>query len=188
MIVSLDKKRCFMNLRKLSVLTVSIFVLAFSTMQTTSLQAASWGLTEDVTEFEGAKWNEVYLKLNGLNATASIPNYIGATLSNGSVSLTGIIEDVGYLIETQFNTGFTAPDTKKKFILSVQKNNLNNFSVEEVEAEVEGAKYAVDLLPKKDEIKIYWRFVATKDRLIRMGTEDTDEARRLHFFNSLRIE
>ncbi len=164
------------------------FVL-FSMLLTPHLaEASGWGKTEEVNQFEGVLWNGVYFDMNGLNFIASIPNYAGASMQNGSVSVNGEIdENTGYVIATALNKGFTPPKSLKEFVKIIQDANPD-YIIQTVEAKKLGAKYALDLVPKNQADTAFWRFLATKDRLIKMGTDDTNPNRRLYFFESIHID
>lgn len=167
------------------IFSLSIFIL-FSIIQTNNLQAAGWGKTKEVFECEGIVWNRVFLNLDSLDTVASIPNYSGASFQNGDVFLRGKVEDMGYLIETSYHPNFNPPESKKDFIQMIQSANPN-CTVTAVNSKKQGANYAVDLIPNQENMA-FWRFLSTNDRLIKMGTDDTNENRRFTFFDSLFIE
>lgn len=171
----------FFSKKAIFLLIALSFVLHFS-----GLEAGGWGKTEKVSESEGSLWNEAYFDMNGIYLTASIPNYDGAQLRNNIVSIYGKENEAGYLIKTTFNEGFTPPNSQEGFLKLVQEAN-DVYQVVSIDAKKLGAKYAVDLIPKKPETTAFWRFLSTKDRLIQMGTDDPNENRRLHFFESIRI-
>ena len=164
----------------------SLFITLFTMLQFPCLEAGGWGNTEKVTEYEGTQWNGVYFNLNGLHFDASIPNYSGAVLQNDTASLSGEVGEAGYVIITSFNPGFTPPKSIKKFLKMIQEANPD-YTITAIDCKKGGAKYAVDMVPMNQEVTAYWRFFSTKDRLIKMGTADTNENRRLHFFGSMRI-
>ena len=172
---------------KVSIFLFSAFIIICSTLQTTDLQAGGWGKTSEVFERDGIVWNEVYIKLEGLNVLASIPNYSSGIFQNGIVALEGGIEESGYVIETTYNSGFKPPKSKKEFIRMIQEANPE-YVVKGINSKKQGSKYAVDLIPINQELTAYWRFLSTKDRLVKMGTDDAHENRRLSFFDSLHIE
>lgn len=161
--------------------------LLFSMSQASKLEAGGWGKSEEVFEYEGTMWNGVYFDMNSLSFSASIPNYSGTVLQNGLVSLNGNIEeDAGYVITTSFNPGFTPPKSLQEFVKMIQDANPN-YLINVVESKKLGAKYAVDIIPINQEDTAFWRFLSTKDRLIKLGTDDTNANRRLYFFESLYI-
>ena len=161
-------------------------LLALFALQIPCLEAGGWGKTEEVMEYEGTTWNAVYFNMNGLSFTASIPNYSGTMLQNGIVSLEGKVEeDNGYVIITSLDQGFTTPKSRKKFIKMIQEANPE-YTVVSIDSKKLGSKYAVDLIPI-DQDAAFWRFLSTDDRLIKMGTADANENRRLNFFESMLI-
>jgi hypothetical protein len=171
-------------------LTKAFFVTFFITiclLLQTSLQADGWGKTEQVIEFEGTTWNGIYFDLNGLNLTASIPNYSGASLQNGTVSMTGSVGDAGFAILTSMNSGFKPPKTIQEFVKLVQDANPE-FVVSAIDPKKFGVKYAVDLAPVNQDETVFWRFLSTKDRLIQLGTADANANRRVYFFDSVFVK
>lgn len=172
---------------KLSCFSCSILLALFLILSTVScLEAGGWGKTKEVTEFEGNSWNGVYFEMNGLHLTASIPNYSGAQLKNGAVSLSGQVEDAGYAIITSFNPGFTPPKSLEEFVKMIQDANPNHIVIA-IDSEKLGTLYAVDLIPVNQETTTFWRFLTTNDRLIKMGSADVNDNRRLNFFESIRV-
>ncbi len=163
-------------------------LLAICALQIPCLEAGGWGKTEEVMEYEGAAWNGVYFNMNGLSFTASMPNYSSAILQNGSASLQGKVEeDSGYAIITSLNPEFTAPKSSKKFIKLIQEANPE-YRVAPINSKKKfGSKYAVDLIPINQD-GVYWRFLSTDDRLIKMGTADANVNRRHRFFDSIIIK
>jgi hypothetical protein len=170
---------------RISIFLFSIFIIVFSVIQTTDLQAAGWGKTKEAFEHEGTMWNKAYLDLEGLHVVASIPNYSSGRLFNDTVSLHGQInKDIGYVVETTYNTLFNPPESIQEFIQIIQENNPDH-SVNEIDSKKQGAAYAVDLIPLNQEYKTYGRYLFINDRLVTMVTEDVNENRRLYFFDSL---
>lgn len=168
---------------------LSMLLALFLMCQFMPLEAGGWGKTSKVVEHEETTWNGVYFDMNGLNFIASIPNYAGTSMQNGRVTLKGRIEEeIAYLIMTSFNPGFTPPKKATDFAQMVQEANPS-YVVNLVDANKLGAQYAVDLIPlDQEEDPIFWRFVSTNDRLIQMANNDTNENRRLYFFDSLYID
>lgn len=161
--------------------------LAMFALQIPCLEAGGWGKTEEVTKYEGTTWNGVFFDMNGLHFTACVPNYDGALLQNGLVSVKGYIgEDVGYVINTSFNAGYKVPKSVKEFVKVVQEANPTD-RVVVIDPKKFGAKYVVDIIPTNQQDKAFWRFLCTNDRLIKMGTDDLNGNRRLHFFESIYI-
>lgn len=169
---------------KIAALFCSLFAL-FASLQISSLEAGGWGKTDTVTTYEETLWNGVFFDMNGLNFTASLPNYSG-TVMQGNVSLYGTIEDVAnYVICTTLESQIP-PKSQKEFLKMIQDANPT-YQTTAVDGKPFGAKYVVDLIPSKVGAA-YWRFVCTKDRLIQMGTDDANGNRRIHFFNSILIQ
>lgn len=173
---------------KFNFFSFSILLAFFSLIAVPSVEASGWGKTEDVSTYEETTWNGVYFDMNGLYLTASIPNYSGASLQNGLVSIGGEVgEEIAYIITTSFNQGFTPPKSLKEFVKMVQEANPER-QVTAVKSKKMGAKYIVDIVPIQSEDKTFWRFLVTEDRLIKMGTDDINDARRTKFFDSIRIK
>lgn len=166
-----------------SFLTLSALVFA------PALEASGWGKTNKVSQYEGTAWNGVYFDLENLNLKASIPNYSGGQFQNGDVFLRGIIEsdDAGYVIMSSYNAGFAPPKTLEKFVKMIQDANPEHL-VNAVDANKFGALYVVDLIPVDHTDSNFWRFLSSEDRLIRMGTDDSNEHRRINFFESVYIK
>lgn len=175
------------SVSKTSIFLFSIFMMICSMVPTTDLQATGWGKSQDVFEYEGTKWNGVYLNLDGLNAVATIPNYSAGLLQNMIVAIEGRVENFGYVIKTSYNRGFNVPNSLKEFVQMIQEANPG-YLVNAIEANMYGAKYAVDLIPTNPEYTAFWRFFSTNDRLLMMGTDDINENRRISFFGSLYLE
>lgn len=172
---------------KIPSILFGIFFTIFLIFQTTNLEAGGWGKTEEIFQHEGTTWNGVFFDMNGLNFLASIPNYSGTVFQNGIVNLKGNIkEDIGYVITTSFNPGFTPPKTAQEFAKMIQNANPS-YLINIISSENLGARYAIDMIPINQEDTIFWRFLSTTDRLIKMGTNDTNENRRLYFFEGLYI-
>lgn len=164
-----------------------IFIL-LALLPVTHLQAGGWGKTEEVEVYEGTTWNAVYFDMNGLHYTASLPNYSSGSMQNGMASLRGQVAGVAsYVIETSLNPRFTPPNSAVKFSEMIQKAN-SAYEVVLFDSKKFGAKFGVDLVPKKDNNTAYWRFLAAKNRLIKMGSDDPDENRRERFFESIKIQ
>lgn len=166
----------------------SILFVLFSMLQISHLEAGGWGKTDEVFEHEGTTWNGVFFDMNGLNFTASIPNYSGTVMQNNEVNLKGSVKEgnIRYGIITSFNPGFTPPKSIKEFAKLVQEANPN-YMINIIKIKKPGTKYVVDLIPANSQETIFWRFISTKDRLIEMGTSDTHENRRQYFFESIEI-
>lgn len=170
----------------ISFFAVTIFLSLF-VLQTSALEAASWGQTEEISEYEGNFWNGVYFDLKGLYLTASIPNYTGASLQNSHVKIGGSAgENLGYAIITNINGDYKPEASLKKFIKNVENDNPG-YIVSTVKDRKFGARYVVDLVPTDPENHLFLRFFCTKNRIIQMGTIDTDMNRRAYFFDSLHI-
>jgi hypothetical protein len=163
-----------------------IFII-FTILQLSCLEAGGWGKTEEVVEFEKAAWNGVYFDMEEMNLTAAIPNYSGAIFRNGEISVRGKVEPrAAYIITTSYNPEYEPPQTIDEFIVIVQEVNPDFYVTVNASYEF-GAKYAIDLVPIKQEDLFFWRFLCTNNRLIKMGTNDANEARRTYFFNNIKI-
>lgn len=172
---------------KLSLFSFVLIFSIFTLLHVPSLEAGGWGKTDEVINYEGTSWNGVYFDMNGLHFAAALPNYSGTLLQNGTVSLSGQAQgDARYVIITSFNPGFTPPKSIEGFVKIVQEANPT-YSVFAIDAKELGAKYAIDMIPMNNEDVIFWRLISTKDRLIKMGTNDVNENRRLNFFESIYI-
>lgn len=152
-----------------------------------SLEAAGWGNTKEVINHEGVNWNSVYCNLDGIKLKAKIPNYSGAILQNNIVSLSGEVDEAGYVIITTYNEEFTPPKSQKEFVKLIQEAN-KSYVVKAVSGKKLGAKYAVDLIPAEEDTTAYWRFLSSDNRLIHMGTDDTNENRRMYFFKNISVK
>lgn len=172
---------------KPSLLLFSLFFAFFALFQEQALEAGGWGKTDQQIQYEGTKWNGVYFDNNGLYFNASVPNSSGTSLQNGLVTFQGSIgNDIGYVITTTFNPGYTPPASLNEFVKIVQEANPS-YIVTAIDAKALGAKYAVDMIPKSQDGTAFWRFLTTKDRLIKMGTDDDNGNRRYFFFESIYI-
>lgn len=171
---------------KINALSLAMLLTLTAFMQIPNLNAGGWGVTEEVIDFQDAIWNRAFFDMNDLYFTVLMPHYQSTQLKNGRVMLYGNVGDSGYLIITTFNSGFTPPDSSKKFLKIVQGANPE-FVASEVKSKKLGAKYAVDLVPASSVETTFWRFLSTEDRLIQMGTDDTNEKRRQKFFDSMHI-
>ncbi len=172
----------------------AFFLLALLLLsQASSLNAAvisgpaSWGKTKEVVEFGGTTWNGVYYNVNGLKFEALIPNYSGASLSGAFTSLRGRIEpDIGYIIELQFDAKCKVKSIKK-MVKEIEDANPDHH-VRIVDSKNQAIKYAIDLIPKDTNSEAFWRFIVANDRFIKMGTNDSNESRRMNFFESFSIK
>lgn len=173
---------------RLSTLVFSVFLPVFVLLQVYYLAADGWGKTTRVVAYEGAVWNEVYFDMSGLYFTAFVPNYAGARMQNDEVSIIGHAgNNSGYLIVTSVSSEFTPPKTSEAFVKMVRDAN-RYFIVIPVEPTQFGAKYAVDLTPMGQKEPTFWRLLSTDNRLIKMGCSDSNENRRINFFDSIYIE
>ncbi|GAB4235250.1 MAG: hypothetical protein Tsb0021_14740 [Chlamydiales bacterium] len=163
-------------------------ILAFMSVFTTSgLCADGWGQTDDAYEFEDVSWRGVYFDMNGLSFGAFVPNYSGTLMQNSNVCFKGEAGNSLYLIMTSLNPCFSPPDSEQEFLQMIQEANPL-FYVLPADARELGAVYAVDLIPVDDNTHSYWRFLCTKDRLIKMVNADENEIRRIHFFEGMKIQ
>lgn len=173
---------------KFRILSFAILFAVISLLHMTSIEAAGWGKTEEIVEFEGVNWNGVYFDMNRCYFTANVPNYSGALMQNEMVSVRGHVEDnFAYLISTTIDKGFTPPKSKQEFVKMIQEANPD-YNVKAISAGKFGAKYAVDLIPINQENSAFWRFLSTNNRLIQMGTNDNNNNRRSYFFDSIFIK
>lgn len=178
------------SISKLKIFTLffTVFFTLFLMSPTSSLEAAGWGKTDEVIEYADTLWNGVYVEMKGLNFQASIPNYLGAGLQNGDIFLSGEVNDeFAYMILASLNGVFTSPKTTKEFVELIQEANPS-YLINVANAKKIGAKYVVDMIPLDPEDNVFWRFVATKERLIQMGTDDSNENRRLYFFENISVK
>lgn len=153
-----------------------------------SLKADGWGPTGRVTEHEKVSWDRIHCELDDMKLKAWIPNYSGSNFQDNTISLNGQVdEDKGYVIQTSYSRNFAPPKSQKKFVKLIQDAN-KSYDVKAVDGKNFGAKYVVDLIPAQKDVTAYWRFISTKDRLIQLGTDDTNKKCRQHFFDSISIE
>ncbi len=168
--------------------TYTVFLAIFLVFLTPSLEAAHWGQTKKVVDYEGTLWNKVYFVVNGLDFTLSMPNYYASTLQNGIVSLHGEAEKgVNYSISTYFCGGYTFSASLEGFVKSTQ-NEFPETIVVAIESETYGAKFVVDVIPKNPEDSNFRRILCTGDNSIVMLTNDNNEKRRNEFFESIFID
>lgn len=173
--------------KNISALMLAILCTACFTVISSSLEAVKCGKTKETANYEGAAWNEIYFDTEGFNFKAFIPNYSGSALNNNLMSLKGTInENVAYIVITSENPNFKTPKSKQEFVNMVQEANPTA-TVCLVDPKKQNAKFVVDLIPKNPSEIIFWRFLAVKNRLVKMGTNDTNEIRRQYFFDSLKI-
>lgn len=172
---------------KSSTIFLTLLLTVSGLLNTPTLDAGGWGTIKEVVEQEDITWQGVYHDLNGLHFTALLPNYQSGQLNNGMISLYGVIDDIGYVIMTPFMSHFNPPKSSQKFTKMIQNANPE-FIVTSVENANLGVKYIVDLIPVDQNSALYWRFMTTENRLIKMGTEDTNENRRQIFFDSIKVK
>ncbi|MFI0435201.1 MAG: hypothetical protein ACH350_05675 [Parachlamydiaceae bacterium] len=166
---------------------LSILFVLFLTLSVVDLEATGWGKTEETVKSKGIVWTKVFIDLKGLSYSAFLPNYSGSAHNKKHIHLSGHVkEESGYLIETDHERGYKPPKSEKFFIKSIKTTNVG-YTVKAVPPEKHGAKYAVDLIPNDKSQMIYWRYLATNDRLIKMGTDDRNKERRVYFFDSALI-
>lgn len=172
-------------IKKLCLYSFSIFLAAIALYPLSVLEGAGWGKKEEVVLHEGIKWDRIYFD-NKLHFTAMIPNYDGTCFQNGTITFQGSFENASYIIITSYNSGFI-PTSLKEFLKAVEEANPD-YLVHSIDPKKLGARYALDLIPKNEQTTAFWRFIATPDRIIQMGTGDKNDHRRLFFFESLFIE
>jgi hypothetical protein len=164
-----------------------LFLLLSFSLLTFNLHAGGFGKADDGVIFEGDRWFGVFFDMNGISFTASMPNYSGASIGNGWAVMTGQTNDnAAYLIETTLNPGFTPPKTLIEFVRLIQDANPD-YIVIPIDPGHLGAKYVVDMIPNSPVAKAYWRYLSTKNRIVKMGTNDTKYSRCLLFFESIHI-
>lgn len=173
--------RSFFHLKNLAF----SLVVFFSAVSNHS-EASGWGADKKINEYENTLWQGVYFYMGGLNFTGMIPNYTGDTLKNDCLYLNGEIDDcIGYVITTSLSSCFTPPSSAAAFIEEVQSANPDYIVYEVTRATGE---FAVDLVPNCPETTVFWRFICEKERLIKLGTNDTNPARIEYFFKSFKID
>ncbi len=178
-----SKSICQTISMKFSKLSISLLLAAAALLHAPSLDAGGWGASKEVIEFENASWDKVFFDMNDLYFTAFLPGYQSAQLSNGLICLYGVVGEAGYIITTSFNPGDAPANSEKKFLKLVQEANPDHIATS-INSKKLGVNYAVDLIPVNQDDTAYWRFMATNDRLIKMGTDDDSESRRNNFFDS----
>ncbi len=172
---------------KFSSVSLSLLLTVMALLNAPSLEAGGWGTTKEVVEFDNISWQQIFYDMNDVYFTALLPNYQSGQINNGFVTLYGLIDDYGYIVTTPFMSPFNPPNSAEKFAKLIQDANPE-FIVTSIDASNLGAKYAVDLISVDQETLLYWRFLSTKNRLIKMGTEDSNESRRQNFFDSIRVK
>lgn len=164
------------------VLVTSFFAMGFVFP---ALEAGGWGKTEATKDFEKCRWNEVYFDMNDCFFRALLPNYTSAEMRNMDVSFFGQAEGNAYAIIIGLNEDFPTPKSQQEFLKIVEKANPDH-QVVLVEVRKSWMKFAVDLTPKTGKENTYWRMIAGKNRLVKMGTIDSNASRRKFFFESLK--
>lgn len=159
---------------------IFLFILVSACLQ------AGWGAKESVHTFEGAEWKEVFYSMHGVSFTGILPNYDGSQMIDDEVFMNGFIDDAGYVIESYLST-FKAPKSGKDFKKKIQEGNPS-VNVGWLNAKQLGATYAVEFMLNEGSVPTYWRIIYTNNQMIKLGTADSNESRRAHFFNSFRIK
>lgn len=173
---------------KLKIFFCSLFFAVFFLGYTPSVEAVAWGRSDKHIAQDGINWDGVYFDVNGLLIEAYLPNYNGERVENKVVILTGeVAADAKYIIIVSQIPDFTPPKLLPDFVKLVQDTNPD-FYVNAANAKDVGSKYTTDLAPKDPQEHVYWRIMATKNRLIKMGTSDADVNRRNFFFSKVFIE
>ncbi|MBS0633894.1 MAG: hypothetical protein JSR37_00340 [Verrucomicrobia bacterium] len=149
------------------------------------LQAAGWGAKDGSQTFEGVEWREVYYDMYGVTFSGKLPNYDGTEMINDEVFMNGFVDDTGYVIETYLST-FKPPKSGKDFKKIIQGANPS-VNIGWLNPKTFGAVYAVEFM-LQDDVPTYWRIFYANNRIFKLGTADSNQARRDHFFNSFRIK
>lgn len=174
--VSFSRKRC-----------VLFFVIFFAFfVHVHALDADGFGSKGKSKIYEGAKWKKVYYDMNGLYFTAMLPNYSGTVMKNAEISLEGNAFGGAYIVTT-FDAKFKCPKSIKEFRKKISKANPKA-TVRALKAKKFGAIFAVEFTHKEEKKITHWRMFCTKNRFIKIGTDDRNEKRRGKFFNSLYIK
>lgn len=154
------------------------------------LEAGGWGQTGQVVDCDGIPMTGFYFDLNGLSFEANVPLDSQTCLIGGNVSVEASIDgNILYVIRTPFQGGFKPHKNVKEFIKAI-RTIFPDGDVSASQANVKkfGAKYIAEVTIKKEEMTIFWRCLATKDRLILMGTNDPKANRRTYFFDGIKIK
>ncbi len=154
----------------------------------TALQAAGWGARGTPHTFEGAEWKDVYYQVSGISFTGALPNYAGTELVNDQVFMAGRHNEYAHVIHV-FN-GLDPkrfPKTGKQYKKELQKGNPG-VELIWVDAKKIGAKYAIKFSVDTDGKTLHFLCISTKKHLVELITDDTNEARRNHFFDSFHIQ
>lgn len=174
-------------MNKISIKSILTAIFLVSSLLVSSVEAGGWGKTEKTKEHEKSIWNEVYFDMNGFNLHAFVPNYTMTEMRNMQVSFFGGVDDNAYVLMTGFNEDFPNPKNQQEFVKTIEKSNPEH-KVTPIDAKKLGMKFAVDLTPKTGKDNTYWRLICGKNRLVKMGTNDFNEARRAFFFDNLKVQ
>jgi hypothetical protein len=96
-------------------------------------------------------------------------------------------DNVRYVVGTSFYPGYNPSESMFEFVNNIQEAYPDNLVLPVWDYERFGVLYGVDIFPIDETDTCFWRFLSTNDRLIKMRTNDTNENRRLHFFESIYI-
>jgi len=154
------------------------------------VEAGGWGKTNEVLNCEGAAFSGFNFDMNGLNFHAYVPTDCQTLLSNGNISIQSTIDGLNlYCIRTSLNAGFKPQKNVKEFLRALRTMfTEGDVCASHVDAKKLGAKYVAEVTVKQKESTIFWRCLAVKDRLILMGTNDSNPVRRDYFFDGIRIK
>jgi hypothetical protein len=164
--------------------------------QISCLSAETWGTTGNVSRFEKIVWDEVYGDLNGLKFTAWMPGYHEDEIDNEMLLFDGqvVYGEKSYEYYVYFLTTYFLPNKglpfKEDELINVLQLLHPNHAAKSIKPKKYGAKYVVELTPKSTDghIENYYRYICTKDRLIKLSTEDENSNRRQRFFDSIKIK
>ena len=172
---------------KFGIFSLALWVAALA-LPTQHLEAEGCGDTGTKRTYEGTTWHGIYFDMNGLNLQGWLPNYTAAGIQNEIVSIQGEVgKETTYVIITSLNPEYKPPKSIAEFALRTQNANPDAIVRPLVPKKI-GAKYALDLVPADPDNGTFWRFLVTNDRLIKMGTNDSNENRRLYFFENIFID
>lgn len=151
------------------------------------LEAGGWGKLEDEIIFEGSRWKDVYIDIDDLYLEASIPNYAKDAFRDGNIYLQGKTGPYSsYVITTSYAPEFASPRGVEDFYRTIYES-YPGYSMIIVHDKSLGGLHVLDLVPSHSNNVVYWRFLCTKNRLIKMGTTDPNPTCRIYFFDSIHI-
>lgn len=176
----------FLFSSKMRIFALSILLAISGLLHVNDLEALSWGKTQKAVQYNGTKWDEVYLDMDELYLTVAVPKYHSSQMADGFIHLLGEVNGVvDYIIGIGMTKHPTAPKTERQFV-NIVKNVFPDSVVVLVKTKQIGAKYAADIIPVNHDDP-FERIIMTEHRTILMSSWDKNEKRRLNFFNSIRI-